>query len=122
MNEVKIDGVVMRDADVKSTDTYILTKFSILHTDTKNKTNYFDIDTWGEAATVCQNIKKGDSVQVEGELKYDSWTSQDGTKKNKVKIVGDVVRVVDIENPKTSTEWTKKPVKKEVDFSNDLPF
>lgn len=123
MNEVKIDGVIMRDAEVKSTETYILTKFTISQTDKKNKIHYFDIDTWGEAATVCQNLKKGDSVQVEGELKYDSWTSQDGTKKSKVKILGDVVRIIAIEKPQTSTEWAKKPIAKEIDFSGGgLPF
>jgi len=124
MNEVKIDGILMRDAEVKSSTSYILSKFSILHKDSRSGSHYFDIETWGEAATVCQNLKKGDMVNIEGSLKYDSWTSQDGTKKNKIKIIGDVVQVVAIEKPQTSTEWKKKPTPTaSVDFGvGDLPF
>ncbi|KKP24697.1 MAG: Single-stranded DNA-binding protein [candidate division TM6 bacterium GW2011_GWF2_28_16] len=53
---------------------------------------YIDIDVWGpQAESSNQYLKKGSSVLIEGRLKLDSWTDNDGQKRSKHGIVADRV-------------------------------
>ena len=53
---------------------------------------FVDIDVWGPQAESCnQYLQKGRGVLVEGRLKLDSWTDQDGTRRSKHSIVADRV-------------------------------
>lgn len=56
------------------------------------KNFYFDIDTWGKLAELCnQNGEKGRAVRVVGRLKQDRWTGSDGKNCSKVKIIAEHV-------------------------------
>src|SRR4029077_16220779 len=46
-------------------------------------------DTWKTADLVEQSLRKGHQVFIEGHLKLDQWTGQDGQKRSKIKIVVD---------------------------------
>jgi len=42
-----------------------------------------------QADLVEQNLRKGTQIFIEGHLRLDQWTSQDGQKRNKIMIVAD---------------------------------
>lgn len=53
---------------------------------------FVDIDVWGAQADSCsQFLQKGRGVLVEGRLKLDSWTDNDGNRRSKHSIVADRV-------------------------------
>jgi len=64
---------------------------------------YVDIDVWGPQAESCrQYLSKGRAVLVEGRLKFDTWTDQNGQNRNKHSIVAD--RVVFLSTGQTTEE------------------
>src|SRR5271165_1494642 len=62
---------------------------------------FMDIDAFnrgenGKLADLCeQYLRKGSQAYIEGRLEMDEWTSQDGTKRSKMKVVADVVQFLD---------------------------
>lgn len=60
-----------------------------------DETTFVDITLWGRSAEVaCEYLKKGSSCFIEGRLKLDSWEGNDGQKRNKLKVIGEVLRLV----------------------------
>lgn len=58
----------------------------------REETCFVDVTAWGKLAErVCQYLKKGRSVLVEGRLQFDTWQAQDGTKRSKHRVVADSV-------------------------------
>ena len=57
--------------------------------------NFFDVTLWGRTAEVASEyLTKGSSVLIEGRLKYESWSQEDGTKRSKVKVVGEKMQML----------------------------
>lgn len=53
---------------------------------------FIDVDVWGAQADSCkQYLQKGRGVLIEGRLKLDSWTDNDGNRRSKHSIVADRV-------------------------------
>lgn len=51
---------------------------------------FVDVAVFGRGGEVVhQYMTKGRSILIEGRLKYDTWTSQDGTKRSKHSVVAD---------------------------------
>jgi single-strand DNA-binding protein len=51
------------------------------------ETCFVDCQMFGKRAEVVnQYFKKGDPIFVEGRLKFDSWTGQDGSKRSKLRV------------------------------------
>lgn len=51
------------------------------------ETCFVDCQMFGKRAEVVnQYFKKGDPIFVEGRLKFDSWTAQDGAKRSKLRV------------------------------------
>ncbi len=68
---------------------------------------FVDVDVFGPQAESCnQYLQKGRSVLVEGRLKFDSWESPDGQKRNKHSIVAD--RVVFLASSAENAEGTQR--------------
>lgn len=60
-----------------------------------DEANFFDITLWGRTAEVASEyLAKGSSVLIEGRLKYETWTQEDGTKRSKVKVVGERMQML----------------------------
>ena len=58
----------------------------------ENIPSYFDITCWFDLAeNVAATLRKGDRVVVTGNLKWDSWQSNDGETRSKVKVIADDV-------------------------------
>lgn len=68
------------------------------------------------ADTIMTYLKKGSQAYLEGHLKMDQWTSKEGEKRSKLKIVVDVVQLLDPKQngertppPATNDEWSSPP-------------
>lgn len=56
----------------------------------KEEVCFVDISAWGkQAETLNQYMAKGRALLVEGHLRYDSWTGQDGQKRSRLLVVVD---------------------------------
>lgn len=55
--------------------------------DRKEEVCFVDIEAWGKTAENCANyLSKGRPVCVEGSLKFDSWETEDGQKRSKLRV------------------------------------
>ena len=62
----------------------------------REDTLYIDVTVWNRAAeNCCQYLKKGRQVHVEGYLKSESWETQAGEKRSKIKVEADRVQFLD---------------------------
>ncbi len=53
----------------------------------KEETCFVDCRMFGKRAEVINKyLKKGDPIFIEGRLTFDSWTSQDGAKRSKLRV------------------------------------
>ncbi|RMF85696.1 MAG: single-stranded DNA-binding protein, partial [Planctomycetota bacterium] len=54
----------------------------------KEETCFVDMTAFGrQAETLNQYMSRGRPLFVEGRLKFDSWTAQDGSKRSKLRVV-----------------------------------
>ncbi|MGA2798409.1 MAG: single-stranded DNA-binding protein [Thermoguttaceae bacterium] len=52
------------------------------------ETTFVDVVLWGRTAEVAgEYLSKGSPVLIEGRLKLDSWETQDGQKRSKIKVI-----------------------------------
>ena len=59
----------------------------------QEETTFLDITVWGRQGETCnQYLNKGRSVFVEGRLQYDSWETQDGQRRSKIRVVAERVQ------------------------------
>ena len=57
------------------------------------KPNYFDIKVWGAQGENCANyLSKGRPVAIDGRLEWREWEAQDGSKRQAVEVVADIVQ------------------------------
>jgi single-strand DNA-binding protein len=60
-----------------------------------DEVNFFDITLWGRTAEVAgEYLSKGSAVLIEGRLKYETWSQEDGSKRSKVKVVGEKMQML----------------------------
>lgn len=58
-------------------------------------TQFVDVTVWSRTAEVmAEYCKKGSSVLIEGRLKLDTWEAEDGSKRSKLKVVGDRMQML----------------------------
>jgi len=51
---------------------------------------FVDISAWGrQAETINQYMTKGKPILIEGRLKFDQWTGQDGQKRSRLTVVAE---------------------------------
>ena len=54
----------------------------------RKESTFVDVTFWGrQAEVVCQYLKKGGPIFVEGRLSFDSWEAQDGQRRSKLRVV-----------------------------------
>ena len=97
LNMITLEGNLTKDAEVKNiSSNSVVTTFNIAHNESFMDSNkelvkrvfYIGVEVWGEsfANKISNYLKKGTCVRVYGKLKCDSWTSDDGTKKERLVI------------------------------------
>src|SRR4029079_10479049 len=106
LNKVMLIGRLTRDVEVRSfSNGGKVAKFGFAVTGTRKKNDqtgkwedepcFLDVEVFnrgetGRSADLAeQYLAKGRQVFIEGHLKMDSWTAQDGTKRNKIVVVVD---------------------------------
>ena len=92
-NKIILGGNLSRDIELKHTqsgspiaNTAIATsrKFKSATGEQKEEVLFIDITFFGRTAEIAnQYLRKGSKVLVDGRLKLDSWTAQDGSKRSK---------------------------------------
>ena len=92
-NKVVLAGNLTRDIEIKYTqsgsaigNTAIATsrKFKSKSGEQKEEVMFVDITFFGRTAEIAnQYLRKGSKVLIDGRLKLDQWTAQDGTKRSK---------------------------------------
>ena len=62
----------------------------------REEVTFVDITAWGRSAEVVSEfLQKGRPVFIEGHLKFDQWTTSDGQKRSKLKVVMDNFQFLD---------------------------
>ena len=134
-NEIKVDGVLGRDAEFQFTNSgKCIVKFAICYNSSKKNTkggwdkvaNWFDCQYWHDAESDRQLFVKGNLIKVTGELRQDKWIDKD-TQKERSKLFINVseVKLLDKNevfgnNSQTSNQPTGYPnVVHEDKFSDD---
>ena len=92
-NKIILAGNLTRDVEVRYTqsgsaigNTAIATsrKFKSQSGEQKEEVLFVDLTFFGRTAEIAnQYLRKGSKVLVDGRLKLDQWTAQDGTKRSK---------------------------------------
>jgi len=92
-NKIIIAGNLTRDIEVRytpsgtaiaNTGIAVNRKFKAANGEQKEEILFIDITFFGRTAEIAnQYLKKGSKVLVDGRLKLDQWTAQDGSKRSK---------------------------------------
>ncbi len=60
-----------------------------------DETTFIDVTLWARQAEVASEyLSKGSSVLIEGRLKLDSWETNDGQKRSKLRVVGERMQML----------------------------
>lgn len=98
LNKVFLIGNLTRDPESKTTSTgAMVVKMGLASNRRagkgKEEVLYIDVEAWNKTAELCeQYLRKGSQVLVEGRLKLDQYTNQQGEKRSKVFVVADRVQ------------------------------
>ena len=92
-NKVILAGNLTRDVEVRytpggtavgNTGLAVNRRFKSATGEQKEETMFIDITFFGRTAEIAnQYLRKGSKVLVDGRLKLDQWTAQDGSKRSK---------------------------------------
>jgi len=104
LNRVQLIGNLGQDPESKFTPTgKKVSHFSIAVTnrwktggETKENTEWVNIEAWGRLGEICQDyLKKGSLVYVEGRLKTDKYEAKEGDTKYFTKVVALAMQMLD---------------------------
>lgn len=89
--------------------------------DLREETTFVDITFWGkQAETLGKFISKGRPLFVEGRLKLDAWTNNDGQKRSKLKVTGENFQFLDFGKGGPGQQGGGS--KTAADEEDDIPF
>ncbi len=102
LNKVFLMGRLTRDPELRYTPSgtavadfglAINRAYKTAEGEKKESVTFVDITVWAKRAEICaEYLSKGRPVLVEGRLELDSWETQDGQKRSKLKVVADDVQ------------------------------
>ena len=95
MNKVFLGGNLTRDPELRHTPSGMAVSDIRLavnqvyldkNSQKQEETTFVDVVVWGkQAETVCQYLKKGSGLLVEGALQFDSW-EHEGQKRSRIRV------------------------------------
>lgn len=97
-NKVLLMGRLTRDPELRYTPQgtavaevgLAVNREYTVGTERRKDTTFVDITLWRrQAEVVCQYLKKGQPLFVEGHLSLDSWEAQDGQKRSKLRVIAE---------------------------------
>lgn len=100
MQKVMIIGRLARDPETRSTKSGMnICSFSVPVSEKRGEqehTEWFKVKVFGKAADHCQRfLSKGRTVYVEGKLKTDKYTDQNGQERTTTELLADTVQFLD---------------------------
>lgn len=134
-NKIVLIGHVGRDPEVRYTQqNRAVANFSLATSDvfksfegeSEKRTQWHKIVAWGRLAEFVEKyIKRGKQILVEGNLRYNSWTGQDGVKRTSAEIYAESIVLL---GKKDSSDYNKPETQDTGDFEeypdtdDNLPF
>ncbi|OGG23727.1 hypothetical protein A3A79_00780 [Candidatus Gottesmanbacteria bacterium RIFCSPLOWO2_01_FULL_43_11b] len=119
LNKVQLIGNLTRDPELRYTPTGAAVCTIGLATnrywttdagEKKEETEFHRVVAWNKLAELCsQLLTKGRKVYVEGRLRTNSWTAQDGTQKTTTEVVIDDMILLDSRRPGVTPGETEPP-------------
>ena len=108
MNKVILMGNLTRDPEHKQlpSGTAVTEMGMAINEKFRNKENelvestcFVEITAWGRQAELCHEyLHKGSRALVDGRLQYDSWETEDGQKRSKLRVRANRVQFIDRAN------------------------
>jgi len=131
MNRVILVGNLTRDPELRTTNggTQVADLGLAVNERRRNSngdliddTLFTDITVWGVTAENCSKfLGKGSSILVEGKLKLDTWTTEQGEKRSKLRVNADRVEFLRTKEKKlAATEG--EPAAVGATQNADVPF
>jgi single-strand DNA-binding protein len=136
MNFNGITGRLTKDCEVKPVGESHAIEFSIANDDETKKVgdqyenivSFFNVVYWSKSGKMANHLKKGKAVTIEGRLKQQRWTKEDGTNQSRVIIIAKKVEphVYESTNHDNGAPPlvppTIEPADKFFENDNDVPF
>lgn len=125
MQKIMVIGRLARDPETKMSKAgKAICSFSIPVSEKRGEqehTEWFRVKAFGRTAELCQQyLAKGRTVFVEGKLRTEKFTGQDGQERSMTDLMADNVQFLDrSENGQQKPAQSYNPIPSEVD---DLPF
>jgi single-strand DNA-binding protein len=104
LNKVFLVGNLARDPDLRHTPSGTpVTEFRLAVSDSyttssgekHDRTCFIDVVSWRKLAESCSEyLKKGSPVFVEGRLEQDTWTTGDGQRRSRIRVVAYSVQFI----------------------------
>ena len=103
VNRVILIGNLGKDAEIKQTERSTVANFSIATTERwtdrngekQEHTEWHQIALWGKVAEAIGNyLVKGKQVYVEGSIRTEKWTGQDGNERTTQKINASQIKLL----------------------------
>ncbi|MHC4839938.1 MAG: single-stranded DNA-binding protein [Planctomycetota bacterium] len=104
LNKVFLVGNLARDPDMRHTPSgTAVTEFRLAVSDSYTTSNgekhdrtcFIDVVTWRRLAESCADfLKKGSPVFVEGRLEQDTWTTKEGQRRSRIRVVAYSVQFI----------------------------
>jgi single-strand DNA-binding protein len=97
-NKVLLMGRLTRDPELRYTPQgtpvseigLAVNREYTVGTERRKETTFVDITLWRrQAEVVCQYLKKGQPIFIEGHLALDSWEGQDGQKRSRLRVIAE---------------------------------
>jgi len=112
LNKVQLIGNLTRDPELRYTPTGAAVCTIGLATnrswttdsgEKKEETEFHRVVAWNKLAELCsQLLAKGRKIYVEGRLRTNSWTGQDGTQRSTTEVVIEDMIILDSRRPVTA--------------------
>jgi single-strand DNA-binding protein len=99
LNKVFLIGNLTRDPELRYTPSgaavctlrlAVNRRYKTRQGDSRDEVLFIDVTVWGKSAETCsQYLSKGRPVFIEGRLRLESWTGNDGQKRSRMGVVAE---------------------------------
>jgi single-strand DNA-binding protein len=108
LNNTLLQGRLTADPEFKATrNDNLVAKFRIAsnhyvpspqHTqenpDYRKFTTFISVDAWNRLAAKCDELRKGDRVQIVGKLKQENWIGENGEPRSRILISAETINTL----------------------------
>ncbi|KPJ58605.1 MAG: hypothetical protein AMS15_07990 [Planctomycetes bacterium DG_23] len=105
-------------------------RFTTREGEKRDETCFVEVTLFGkQAQTFCDYMSKGRPVFVEGRLRFDSWTTKDGQRRSRLRVIGERFQFLggpgaaapEAEEKAPAPE-EEKPPEEGLDLDEEIPF